>query len=130
MAFGNVKDYFEVVGRLLKLLSNRDYQRFDEKYIKMIFIAYAMQGNVFLIHTEREIAGGGYVDLELFVRPTNHHSHHQYAMEIKYLKKEQEHLLAETLSQAKKQLWQYFEQDEILQSKPMLHLFGCCSGER
>jgi hypothetical protein len=45
-------------------------------------------------------------------------------MEIKYLKKEQEHLLAETLSQAKKQLWQYFEQDEILQSKPMLHLLA------
>jgi len=122
MAFGKTEEYFALVEKLLKILSNRDYQRFDEKYIKMILMAYAIQGNVFYVQSEREISGGGYLDLELYIKPNNPSEHHQFAIELKYLKKEQEHLLSQVQAEAKAQILEYYQKDSFLQSKKMLHL--------
>jgi hypothetical protein len=124
MAFGKTEEYFALVEKLLKLLSNRDYQRFDEKYIKMILMAYAIQGNVFYVQSEREISGGGYLDLELYIKPNNPNEHHQFAIELKYLKKEQEHLLSQVQAEAKAQILEYYQKDSLLQSKKMLHLLA------
>jgi hypothetical protein len=121
---GNPEKFFALIEKLLQKLSNRDFIRFDEKHIKMIFVAYLVQSNIFWVQSEREIEGGKYIDLELFIRPNNPNTHHQFALELKYLKKEQENLLKATMQEAKKQLWAYYTDDEVLQGKELLHLWA------
>jgi hypothetical protein len=56
---GNWVPFLAQVEALLKALSNRDFRKFDEKYIKMLIMAYAIQGKYFLSQSEREVKGGG-----------------------------------------------------------------------
>ncbi|MDW8297623.1 MAG: PD-(D/E)XK nuclease domain-containing protein, partial [Raineya sp.] len=119
---GDTKDFFALIEKLLENLSNRDFIRFDEKQVKMAFMAYLIQANIFDVRSEQEISKGGYLDLQLLIKPNNPFKHHQFLLELKYLKKEEEHLLTETLQEAKKQVLRYFQQDAGLQSKEMLHL--------
>ncbi|GAB4344262.1 MAG: hypothetical protein OHK0038_24460 [Flammeovirgaceae bacterium] len=109
---------------MLQNLSNRDYIRFDEKHIKMVLLAYLINSNIFWVQSEREVAGGGYVDIELFIRPNNPHTHHQFAIELKYLKKEQEQQLSAAMQEAKEQILNYYRNDKLLQSKKMLNLLA------
>jgi hypothetical protein len=78
---GSYEKFFALIEKLLQNLSNRDYIRFDEKHVKMAMIAYFSQSNIFWVQSEREVAGGGYVDIELFIRPNNPNTHHQFAIE-------------------------------------------------
>ncbi|MDW8297086.1 MAG: PD-(D/E)XK nuclease domain-containing protein, partial [Raineya sp.] len=116
--------FFVLVEKLLQNLSNRDFIRFDEKHIKMVIIAYLMQANIFDVRSETETIGGGYLDLRLFIKPNNPFRHHQFVLEIKYLKKEDEYKLHETMQEAKKQVLAYYQKDVTLQSKVMLHLLA------
>jgi hypothetical protein len=121
---GSYEKFFALIEKLLQSLSNRDYIRFDEKHVKMVFLAYLINANIFWVQSEREVAGGGYVDIELFIRPNNPFTHHQFAIELKYLKKELENLLAETMQEAKEQILGYYQKDTLLQSKKMLNLLA------
>ncbi|PKQ69712.1 AAA family ATPase [Raineya orbicola] len=121
---GKTESFFTLVQKLLQHLSNRDFIRFDEKHIKMVLMAYFIQSNIFWVQSEREISGGGYVDLELFIRPNNPFKHHQFAIELKYLKKEETHLLQSTMQEAKEQILHYYQQDTLLKSKEQLHLLA------
>ncbi|MDW8297621.1 MAG: PD-(D/E)XK nuclease domain-containing protein [Raineya sp.] len=64
------------------------------------------------------------MDLRLLVRPNNPFKHHEFLIELKYLKKEEENLLESTLQEAQEQVIAYFQQDKTLQSKEMLHLLA------
>lgn len=119
---GNSQKFFSLIERLLQNLSNRDFRQFDEKYVKLVMMAYLVQANIFDVRSESEISGGGYLDLRLFIKPNNPFKHHQFVIELKYLKKEQAYLLSETLQEAKNQILSYYRQDKVLQSKEMLHL--------
>ncbi|MCS6796852.1 MAG: ATP-binding protein, partial [Raineya sp.] len=121
---GNISKFFSLIEKLLQSLSNRDFIRFDEKQVKMAIMAYLVQSNIFDVRSEQEIRGGGYMDLRLLVRPNNPFKHHEFLIELKYLKKEEEHLLSETLQEAKNQVLGYYQKDENLQSKEMLHLWA------
>lgn len=120
---GEYEPFFNLVENLLKELSNRDFMgKFNEKYVKLAVLAYISQVNIFDIRSEAELKGGGYPDIMLFRRSNNPYQHHEYILELKYLKKEQEHELEKTRQEAKEQVLSYYIQDKILQSKPMLHL--------
>jgi len=121
---GSYEKFFALIEKLLQSLSNRDYIRFDEKHVKMVFLAYLINANIFWVQSEREVVGGGYVDIELFIRPNNPFTHHQFAIELKYLKKEQEAMLADTMQEAKEQILSYYQKDTLLQSKKMLNLLA------
>ncbi|MCS6796843.1 MAG: ATP-binding protein, partial [Raineya sp.] len=121
---GNTEKFFALIEKLLQNLSNRDFIRFDEKHIKMAIVAYLMQANIFDVRSETETIGGGYLDLRLFIKPNNPFKHHQFLLEIKYLKKEEEHKLPETMQEAKKQVLTYYQKDENLKNKVMLHLLA------
>jgi hypothetical protein len=124
MAGGNPEEFFGLVRDAVKQLSNRDFRKFNEKYIKLLFIAYAMQSEIFFVQSERETSAGGYVDLELSKQPRNRHlTHFEYVFEFKYLKKEEESKLEDTQAEAEKQLRFYLENDEILKSKQKLRAF-------
>ncbi|MCS6906222.1 MAG: AAA family ATPase, partial [Bacteroidia bacterium] len=94
---GNAQAFFEELEALLQRLSNRDFRRMGEKHVKMVMMALLMQGGIFDIYSERELEGGGYVDMELYVRANSLKEHHQFALEVKYLRKEQEGFLAEVM---------------------------------
>lgn len=120
LAHGDYRPFMGHVEDTLKALSNRDYQRFDEKYIKLLIVAYGMMGGIFDIRSERETPSGGYVDVELLKRHSTKTPHSEYVLEIKYLKKEQAHLLEKTQAEAKAQLQHYLQHDESLHGKAEL----------
>ena len=121
LASGEVEPYLKLVESNLKGLSNRDFQNFDEKYVKMLMILYAMESKVFYVATERETSNGGYIDLEIYIRPNNYHKHAQYIFEIKYIKKGDEKNFETIKNQAIKQLKNYKQTDFFLQTKTDLH---------
>jgi hypothetical protein len=124
MALGDEKPFFDLIQKTLTQLSNRDFQKFDEKYIKMFVIAYAMLAEIFFVQTERETSAGGYIDLEFGIQPKNlHRPHFQYVFEFKYLKKEEEGKLKDKQEEAEIQLRKYLETDEILKNTNKLRAF-------
>jgi hypothetical protein len=124
MALGNEQAFIDLIQNALSLLSNREFQKFDEKYIKMLVISYAMLAEIFFVQIERETSAGGYIDLEFGIQPRNlHRPHFQYVFEFKYLKKEQEKNLQKTQEEAENQLKKYLETDEILKNTKKLRAF-------
>jgi hypothetical protein len=124
MALGNHEAFFDLIQSALSRLSNRDFQKFDEKYVKMLIIAYAMLSEIFFVQTERELPGVGYVDLEFGIQPRNlHRPHYQYVFEIKYLRKQDKKLFAKEQKEAEMQLRNYLEKDEKLRNTPKLRAF-------
>ena len=117
LAAGDVQPYFNLVESNLKSLSNRDFQNFNEKYVKMIMLLYAIESRAFYVPTERETTGGGYIDLEIYIRPNNTSKHAQYIFEIKYIKKGQEKTYETVKKAAIKQLKNYLKTDVFLQNK-------------
>jgi hypothetical protein len=71
--------------RLLRGLSNRDYERFDEKYIKVVMLSLLSNVNLYIPHSEYEVSAEGYVDLYLQAAYEPKRSA-QYFLELKYAK--------------------------------------------
>ena len=82
---GQIDLFIELTERLLKGLSNRDYERFDEKYIKVVMLSLLSNVNVYISHSEYEISADGYVDLYLQAAFEPERSAH-YCIELKYAK--------------------------------------------
>ena len=97
--------------KYLQNLSNRDYQRFDEKYVKLIFYCIAMNLRIFRLKSEMEVQRK-YPDILLI--PKNQTKGYKGVMiEFKYLKKEQAEKLQEKQEEARKQIEEYAELEEI-----------------
>ena len=52
---GKIDKIVEMLGKYLENLSNRDYVKFDEKYIKLIFFCIAMNLKIFRLKSEMEV---------------------------------------------------------------------------
>ncbi len=122
--YGEYERFFEMITKVLESLSNRDFIQFNEKQVKMVIIAYLMLAGIFDVISEREVQRGGYPDLMLFKRPSNPYEHHEFVIELKYLKKEQVHELEKAMQEAKEQVLSYYKQDKTLQNRPYLHLLA------
>ena len=82
---GKIDLLIELTEKMLKGLSNRDYQQFDEKYIKVVMLSLLSNVNLYIPHSEYEVGADGYVDLYLqaaFEPETSAH----YFFELKYVK--------------------------------------------
>ncbi len=119
-ADGNIGPLLMLVQKLLEALSNRDFIKFDEKYIKMAIQAYAFQAKYYYVRSEREVGNEGYIDLELLRHPDTSAEPHEYIFEIKYLKQGDENMLQQSMETAKKQLNFYLENDSLLKSHQKL----------
>ncbi len=82
---GNPDKLISLTERLLKGLSNRDYQRFDEKYIKVVMLSLLSDVDVYIPHSEYEVSAEGYVDIYLQAVFEPERSTH-YFFELKYAK--------------------------------------------
>ena len=99
----------------LKGLSNRDYTKFDEKYIKVIFYSLCKTFPGLLVKSELEVAGG-YSDI-LLVPIEKLQERYGILVEFKYIKKEDYQknklLLEQKQEEAANQLKRYKSSEEI-----------------
>ncbi len=82
---GKIQRLIELTEQFLKGLSNRDYERFDEKYIKVVMLSLLSNVNLYIPHSEYEVCADGYVDLYLQAAFDPEQSAH-YFIELKYAK--------------------------------------------
>ena len=108
---GKIEKLVGLAHKYLENLSNRDYVKFDEKYVKLIFYCISMNFKVYRIKSEMEVQRK-YPDILLI--PKGRSKNYKAVMiEFKYLKKEEESKLQEKQEEAKKQIEEYAEMEEI-----------------
>jgi len=112
---GKIDKLLDVLKEFLTNLSNRDYQRFDEKYVKVIFYSICRMLKGLYVKSELEI-GGQYADI-LLVPKTDIQNRYSILIEFKYIKQEDydkdNNLLEDKQRQAKLQLESYKKSEEI-----------------
>ena len=108
---GKIDKIVEMLGKYLKNLSNRDYIKFDEKYVKLIFYCIAMNLKIFRLKSEMEVQRK-YPDI-LLIPKDRSRGYKGVMIEFKYLKKEEAGRLKEKQEEAKNQIKEYGEFEEI-----------------
>ena len=112
---GKIDRIIEMVQTYLKNLSNRDYVKFYEKYVKLIFFCIAMNLKIFRLKSEMEVQRK-YPDI-LLIPKDQSKGYKGVMIEFKYLKKDEEGKLKEKQEEAKKQIEEYGEFEEIKELK-------------
>ena len=112
---GRIDKIVEMLGKYLKSLSNRDYVKFDEKYVKLIFFCIAMNLKIFRLKSEMEVQRK-YPDI-LLIPKDQSKGYKGVMVEFKYLKKEEKDKLKEKQEEARKQIEEYGEFKEIKELK-------------
>ena len=113
---GQLNALIEIVEKTLEHLSNRDYMKFDEKYIKLIMLTYLMLSKVYYVKSEYELEYG-YLDIALFER-SGIEPKYEAIIELKYIKKSDyeklgEEIVKNKLEEAKGQVMRYKEAEEL-----------------
>ena len=108
---GRIDKIVEILQRYLKNLSNRDYQRFDEKYVKLIFYCIAMNLKIFTVKSELEVERE-YPDIVLIPRDRKK-GYNAIMVEFKYLKKNEENKVEEKQKEAREQIERYSNTQEM-----------------
>ena len=112
---GRIDKVIETLGQYLTSLSNRDYQRFDEKYIKVIFYSICRMLGAVYVKSELEIEGK-YADILLMPREKME-ERYGVLIEFKYIKQEEyekdNNLLEIKKQEAREQLEKYKQTEEI-----------------
>ena len=114
---GKIEKLVELAHKYLENLSNRDYMKFDEKYVKLIFYCIAMSLRTYRVKSEMEVERK-YPDI-LLMPKDNSKDYKSVMIEFKYLKKDEESKLQEKQEEARKQMEEYAEFEEI---KSLKHL--------
>ena len=108
---GKIDKIVEMLEEYLQNLSNRDYIKFDEKYVKLIFYCIAMNLRIFRIKSEMEVQRK-YPDILIIPRDTEK-GYYSVMIEFKYLKKGEENQLKKKQKEAKVQIEEYANFEEI-----------------
>ncbi len=108
---GKIDKIISTMQSYLENLSNRDYMRFDEKYVKLIFYCIAMNLKIFRLKSEMEVQRK-YPDILLIPKDPSK-GYNAVMIEFKYLKKGEEGKLKEKQEEARKQIEEYAEFEEI-----------------
>ena len=108
---GKIDKLIELLGEYLSGLSNRDYQNFDEKYVKIMLYCIARTTKKFIVKSEFEL-GRGYSDILLLPKDLNN-NYYSVMIEFKYLKKDEVKKLKEKQEEARKQIIEYSNKEEI-----------------
>lgn len=112
---GKIDKILNLLQEYLNNLSNRDYQNFDEKYIKIMFYCIARSTKKFIVKPEEEL-GRNYSDILLMPKEPNK-GYYSVTIEFKYLKKTEENKLLEKQEEARKQIEKYSNTEEMKEIK-------------
>ena len=112
---GKIGKLLDVLKEFLTNLSNRDYARFDEKYVKVIFYSICRMLGTLYVKSELEVRGK-YADI-LLVPKEEIKERYSILIEFKYIKQEDydkdNTILQEKQEQAKEQIEVYRKSEEI-----------------
>ena len=108
---GKIDKISEILEKYLNNLSNRDYIKFDEKYVKLIFYCIAMNLKIYNVKSEMEVQRK-YPDILLVPREKTK-GYNAVMVEFKYLKKGEENRLEEKQKEAREQIEEYANFEEI-----------------
>ena len=108
---GKIDKIVEMLEKYLKNLSNRDFQRFDEKYVKLIFYSIAMNLKIYSVKSELEVERE-YPDILLIPRDRTK-GYNAIMIEFKYLKKGEEKQLEKSQREAREQIEKYSNKQEM-----------------
>ena len=108
---GKIDKIVEMLEKYLKNLSNRDFQRFDEKYVKLIFYSIAMNLKIYSVKSELEVERE-YPDILLIPRDRTK-GYNAIMVEFKYLKKGEEKQLEKSQKEAREQIEKYSNKQEM-----------------
>ena len=109
---GKIEKIIKLLEEYLTSLSNRDYMRFDEKYIKLLYYGIAMNTkSVYYVKSEPEYMRN-YPDILMIPKDTNK-CYQAIMIEFKYLKKDEKSLLKDKQKEAIEQIKKYAEYEEI-----------------
>lgn len=114
---GKNESLIKLVEKTLNKLSNRDYIKFDEKYVKLIFLAYCFLSKIYLVKSEYEVESG-YIDIAL-LKQANMEPTYFSIFELKYItkaeyEKEGEKIIEEKKKEAIEQLEKYKASQELM----------------
>lgn len=113
---GKIDKLLDVLKEFLTNLSNRDYQKFDEKYVKVIFYSICRMLKGLYVKSELEVSGQ-YADI-LLVPKEELKERYSILIEFKYIKQEDydkdNSLLKDRQKQARIQLETYKKSEEII----------------
>ena len=122
---GKIGKLLDVLKEFLTNLSNRDYARFDEKYVKVIFYSICRMLGTLYVKSELEV-GGKYADI-LLVPKEEIKERYSILIEFKYIKQEDydkdNTILPKKQEQAKEQIEVYRKSEEI-QMLPKLKCYS------
>jgi len=79
---GDINTIIEKTEEFLSLVVNRDYQRFDEKYIKIVIMSFLSHAQQYTLRSEYEIKGK---HADIYIE-TQNKKIKSYMIELKYLK--------------------------------------------
>ena len=108
---GRIDKIVEMLQKYLKNLSNRDYQRFDEKYVTLILYCIAMNSKIYTVKSELEVERE-YPDIVLIPRDRSK-GYQAIMIEFKYLKKSEENKVGEKQKEARDQIERYSHTEEM-----------------
>ena len=108
---GKIDKAVGLLQKYLSNLSNRDYQRFDEKYVKLIFYCIMMNLKIYTVKSEMEVERE-YPDMVLIPREVDK-GYNAIMIEFKYLKKTEEGKLEEKQKEAREQIERYSNTEEM-----------------
>lgn len=108
---GKIDKLVELTHKYLNSLSNRDYEKFDEKYVKLIFFCIAMNMSIYSVKSEPEYQRK-YPDIMMIPQDTSK-GYQAVIIEFKYLKAGEKAMLEEKQKEAKEQIQKYAELEEI-----------------
>ncbi len=122
---GKINKLLDVLKEFLTNLSNRDYARFDEKYVKVIFYSICRMLKGLYVKSELEVSGK-YADI-LLVPREEIKERYSILIEFKYIKQEDydkdNTILQKKQEQAKEQIEVYRKSEEI-QMLPKLKCYS------
>lgn len=112
---GKIDKIIEILKQYLTNLSNRDYEKFSEKYVKVIFYSICRMIGGLFVKSELEM-NGGYSDI-LLVPKEKIEERYGVLIEFKYIKKEDyekdESILETKKKEAKEQIEKYKKSEDI-----------------
>ncbi len=126
---GNILPLVGIAESMLKKLSKRDFIKFDEKYVKLVFLTYCLLSKMYYVKSEYEVEGG-YIDIALLPNDVVKPSYYAI-IELKYCKKEgfTDELLKGKITEAEKQLAKYTQAEELANMPNLLKFIVVFKGE-
>ena len=104
---GDLYPYIDYVSQnAFSKLADKDLRHFDEKYIKLLLLAYLFQSEIYIPMSEYE-TGAGYTDIFLQRNPQLPQVKYEWVLELKYLKTGDEEKLPQAQKEASEQLHRY-----------------------